>query len=151
MVEALVGILVLSMGALGFAALQINGIGKNASALYRTKATQLAYEMGDRIRANQAGAGTGAYASLVSAVAAPACGTKSACTPADMAQLDFAQWRANVARSLPDGVGVVCVTSTPASGTAGSPACDGAGTHLAIKVFWVEKSSKHRFSTVVRP
>lgn len=151
LIEALVGLLILSMGALGYAALQVDGAAKNASALRRTKATQLAYEMSDRIRANQGGVAAGAYAKFTSSASAPSCAAAPPCKPVDMAALDFAHWLAGVERALPAGKGVVCLTSTPAAGTAVDPGCDGKGTDLAIKVFWTEKSSTFMFSTVVRP
>lgn len=151
LIESLVSLIILSVGALGYAALQVDGAAKNASALRRTKATQLSYEMSDRIRANQGGVAAGAYAKLTSSAGLPSCSTAPPCNPVDMAALDFAQWLANVERALPAGKGVVCLTSTPAAGTAADPACNGKGSNLVIKVFWTEKSSAFMFSTVVRP
>lgn len=160
MVEALVALLVLSIGALGYAGLQMQGLSRNASAMWRSKATQLAYEMADRMRANQGGVTAGNYNSLTAAVTAPSCGSTTACTPSQMATLDYAQWRTDVASALPSGVGVVCITSVddvkPRSdgtyvGTSTDPACDGAGTTFAVKVFWTEKGTESVFSTVVRP
>ena len=151
LVEALVALLILSVSALGYAALQLQGVSKNASAMRRSKATQLAHGMSDRLRANRGGVTAGAYSRLVAAANAPSCGTSSACSTADMAVADYVQWRADVAGALPGGVGVVCVTSTPAAGSSTSPGCDGGGSDFAIKVFWTEKSGESLFATVVRP
>jgi type IV pilus assembly protein PilV len=151
LLEALIAVLILSFCALGYAAMQMQGLASNASALWRSKATQLAYEMADRLRANQGGVSAHGYDLLVGAVAAPACGTTSSCSPAQMAQLDFAQWRANVAAVLPEGVGVVCITSRPDAGDLSDPACDGVGAQFAIKLFWREKKATTMFATVVRP
>ena len=151
MIEALIALLMLSVCALGYAALQMQGVSRNASALWRSKATQLAYEMSDQLRANKGGVVAGSYNNLVAPVSAPSCGTTSPCSSADMATLDYAQWRTDVANALPGGTGMVCVTSTPDTGTSASPACDGTGSNLAIKVFWTEKTTQSLFATVVRP
>ncbi len=152
MIEALIAVLVLSLSALGYASLQVQGLSRNSSALWRSKATQMAYEMADRMRANQGGVTAGSYNNLTSAIAAPGCGAiATPCTPATMAQLDFVQWRADVASALPAGIGVVCITSTPNTGTSTSPGCDGVGTTFAVKVFWTEKGSESLFATVLRP
>lgn len=150
LIEGLVGIVVLSVCALAYVSLQIDGASKNTSAMWRTKATQLAYEMSDRMRANQGGLATGSYDALIASPSVPPCATSVQCRPADMAQLDYAQWRAGVARALPDGAGVVCLTSTPFTGTAANPACSGSGLRV-IKIFWTEKASSAMFATVVRP
>ena len=151
LIESLIALLILSLSALGYAALQLQGMSKNASALWRSKATQLAYGMSDRLRANQGGVAAGAYNHLVAAVTAPSCGTTSPCSTADMATADYARWRADVSNALPGGVGVVCITTTPGAGSSASPACDGTGTDFAIKVFWTEKTTESLFATVVRP
>lgn len=52
LVEVLVAVLVLSIGLLGLAALQIAGVRANDSAQLRTEATLAAYDVADRLRAN---------------------------------------------------------------------------------------------------
>ena len=53
LVEALVALVVLSIGLLGVAALQLSSLQSNSSAASRSQATLLAYEIVDRMRANQ--------------------------------------------------------------------------------------------------
>jgi type IV pilus assembly protein PilV len=54
-----------------------------------------------------------------------------------MAKHDLAEWNAAIATYLPMGQGFVCVDSTPNDGTsAASPACDGSGTQLTVKIWW---------------
>ncbi len=157
LVESLVALLILSISALGFAGLQLQGVSRNASALSRSKATQLAYEMADRLRANQGAVAGGKFDNVDGSsnssvlVSGDSCVAGAACNPTQMASLDYQQWKADVAGSLPIGVGVVCKTSTPNVGTPANPACDGAGTTFAIKVFWQEKAETALFATVVRP
>ena len=150
LMEALIAILLLSLCALSYAAMQLRGLSANSSALWRSKSAMLAYDMADRMRANRQGVTGNAYNSLT-AVSAVSCGTSSACTPADMARLDYSQWVATLARELPGGDGVVCLDATPDDGVDNSPACDGAGAMLAVKVFWSERGVPARLVVPVRP
>ena len=54
MIEVLVTLLVLSIGLLGLAAMQVRSIKNTHSAYLRSQATYLAYDMLDRMRANMA-------------------------------------------------------------------------------------------------
>jgi type IV pilus assembly protein PilV len=151
LLEALVALLLLSFAALGYAGLQMRGLGANSSALWRSKASLLAYDMTDRLRANRQGVTDGRYDLLWGSPSAPGCGSGSACTPANMARLDHAQWADALADELPGGAGAVCLDSTPDDGNATAPACDGAGSMLAVKVFWREKGVDTRLVLAVRP
>jgi type IV pilus assembly protein PilV len=55
MIEVLVALLVLSIGLLGLAMLQVQGMKFNSDAYFRTQATILAYDIIDRMRANPKG------------------------------------------------------------------------------------------------
>jgi type IV pilus assembly protein PilV len=55
LLEVLIALLVLSIGLLGLAALQTTGLRSNEMASMRTQATQLAYDISDRMRANPEG------------------------------------------------------------------------------------------------
>ena len=61
MLEVLVAILVVSLGLLGLAGLQTVGLRNNTSSAQRTIATQLAYDIADRMRGNYAGFLSGDY------------------------------------------------------------------------------------------
>ena len=151
LMEALVAVLLLSACALAYAALQMRGLAAGHSAMWRSKATLLAYEMADRMRANRAAVASGQYNSLTAPQGPAACGGDSACTPAGMAQLDFAQWSATLGRELPAGSGVVCLDASPDDGAAASPGCSGSGGMLAVKVFWSERGQGARRAVAVRP
>jgi type IV pilus assembly protein PilV len=151
LVEVLVSVVILSIAALGYAALQLRGLSTNSSAMWRSKATVLAYEAADRVRANVPGAAAGQYNNLVNPAVVSACTLTNVCTTAQMAARDFAQWRTTVLNALPGGAGVICLDSSPDDGTAASPACDGSGSQIAIKVFWSERGTASRFVNVVRP
>lgn len=151
MIESLIAILLLSMCALAYAALQMRGLQSNSSAMWRSKATLLAYDMADRMRANRSGVTAGAFNSLTSPGAAPGCGSGSACSPTTMAQLDYVNWSTTLAAELPGGSGVVCLDASPDDGAAGTPGCDGSGTMYAVKVFWSERGEVSRLVVPVRP
>ncbi len=108
LLEVLVAIVILSIGLLGLAGLQAAGLRNNQSAYLRTIATQQAYDMADRIRANAAGAGiaAGAYDNISSTGSNPGCIT-GGCTPAAMAQYDAYEWNTANASLLPAGKGTV--------------------------------------------
>jgi type IV pilus assembly protein PilV len=61
LIEILVAIVVLSVGLLGLAGLQLKGLQVNQGSVYRWQAAMLAEDIADRIRADRAGALKGAY------------------------------------------------------------------------------------------
>lgn len=154
LLEALVAVIVTSIGFIGAARLQTLGLSFNNSTMYRQKATLLGSQMSDRMRANQRGVSNEAYNNP--ATGDVACLTIG-CTPADLARADIAEWSADVAAQLPDGSAVVCVDSTPDDGEPGAPACDnlpaagGTPRPVAVKVWWNDALGSSRFVTVARP
>src|ERR1700741_2683720 len=62
LIEILVAIVVLSIGLLGLAGLQLKGLQVNQGSVYRWQAAMLAEDIADRIRADRAGALNRAYA-----------------------------------------------------------------------------------------
>ncbi len=151
LMEAMIAVLLMSISALGYAALQMRGLSANSSSMWRSKAALLAYEMSDRMRANLAGVGAGSYNALTAGAADPGCGAAASCTTAQMAALDYYQWTTAIAREIPGGVGVVCLDATPDDGDTTAAACDGAGTTFAVKVFWKERGDASRLAVAVRP
>ena len=147
LLEALVAVVVLSIGFIGAARMQTVGIKLNNSAQSRQKANLLVYQMTDRIRSNLAGVALTPNAYHNVAIGSAAC-LSTGCTPATMAIADMTEWSADVAAQLPSGVGVVCLDSTA---TLASPDCDGIGTQLAVKVFWTDSVGTSQFVTVFRP
>jgi len=157
LLEILVAIVVLSIGLLGLAGLQAVSLNNNQIAYYRSIATQQAYDMADRMRANQVGVRNGNYNNLSGTPPSdPACiNTTGGCTPLQVATTDFAQWRTANGTLLPTGGGAVCLatntpvdltfdTTTPCTNT-----CAAANNALAydanlpyvIQVTWNEKTA----------
>lgn len=153
MIEVLITVVILAVGLLGLAGLQITGLSSGQNAYLRTVATQQAYDVADRMRANPAGVQAGNYNSISGNGTNPNC-ISSGCTVAQMAQYDAWEWQSNNALYLPSGAGAVCIDSTPNDGTPAAPACDGAGNLYAIKVWWDSThsgSANTLFATSFRP
>ncbi|WP_210424733.1 type IV pilus modification protein PilV [Marichromatium bheemlicum] len=105
LIESLVAMVVLAIGLLGMAELQSTAMQLNSSAYQRTQATNLAYDIIDRMRANRQAALAGAYDDQGLATD-PQCPTA---TPAsgDLATRDIQHWRAALACTLPRGTGSI--------------------------------------------
>ena len=59
LIEVMVAVLVMSIGLLGMASLQLNALRGNTGAFWRSQATWFAYDMSDRLRSNQPGVASG--------------------------------------------------------------------------------------------
>ena len=102
LVEVAIAILVLSIGAIGLASLQINAKRAGFEAMQRTEASALAMDIFERMRANPSvlddyvTAGVGDAARTWSGVAEPTppCATdpNDPCTPAQLAARDLWEW-----------------------------------------------------------
>jgi type IV pilus assembly protein PilV len=167
MFEVLIAVLVLGIGILGVGAMQALSLSSNHTASMRSQAVALTQNMADRMRANLTAvraAPPNNYASVVAV--SNSCraiyrtwtvGAPADCNPTVLAADDLFDWLDNVAALLPQGVGRVCLDSSPDDGTAGVNACDGLGNIYAIKVFWTERATRtgpvepKRFVTTVRP
>ena len=147
--EALIAVVVLSIGFVGAARMQTVGLKLNNSAHSRQKASLLAHQMTDRIRTNPNGTYRDAAAGAVTCLEAAA-----GCSVAEMVGADITQWQADLAAQLPAGAGVVCLDSSPNDGDAADARCDNAaGSALIVKVFWTDTvaTGGSVFATPVRP
>jgi len=104
LLEVLIALLVLAIGLLGLAALQTTGLRANQMASMRTLATQLAYDMTDRMRANEVGIAANQYVI--------ATGETPTDPPVTRADIDLTEWRAQVAR-LPGGLSSITQLAGP--------------------------------------
>ena len=114
LVEALVALVVVSVGMIGIAVLYGQGLGASRTALYRTQAVILASDMADRIRLTRR---AGAVYQTAGAGTNRNCGPGGGvtCTPTQMAEHDLWFWNAQIDLQLPaaDGVVVYSATSPP--------------------------------------
>lgn len=154
LLEVLVSIMVIAVGLLGMAGLQMQSLRQGQSAYYRSVATQLAYDLSDRMRGNMNGVLANGYnrtgIGTDYAAGVSNCNTTTGCVAADLAKNDAYEWQQMVQTLLPGGQAIVCLDSTPNDGT--SPAvhaCDGIAPTdpnerplHAIKIWWTDDRSE---------
>ncbi|MDD5275582.1 MAG: type IV pilus modification protein PilV [Methylovulum sp.] len=128
LVEVLVSIIILAIGILGTIAMQARALNDNQDAYMRSQAVLLAYDLGDRMRANPGGW------LAVPAAADSACDVVGAnCTPVEMAQFDYWNWQNEVTSKLSGGAGDVVLTGNMCSGTAANG--------MRIRITWQRANS----------
>lgn len=106
LIEVLAAVLILAGGLLGMAALQTRSLTYSNIAYFNTRASMLAYDMLDRIKANSVYSidGPGYTASLGSIPSNyPRDCETSDCTPTNLAKYDIDQWKFMVDNQLPEG------------------------------------------------
>lgn len=117
LIEVLVAVVVLALGLIGLAALQTTGLANNQSAYNRSQASQLAYDMADRIRSNSDSAPNYVTATANGVIRSCPNGTTNPCTActttgtecnsATMVTKDVFEWTNALSATLPSGVGQV--------------------------------------------
>jgi type IV pilus assembly protein PilV len=128
LVEVLVTLVLISVGLLGVAALQLTSLKGNQEAYVRSQASALAGFILDRMRANPQAFRTGAYTVAFN-------GTGTAGTTAGN---DLAAWQAEINRLLPGGL-------TNAAGSIASVA--GSPNIVTITIQWSERQDAATFRT----
>lgn len=111
LIEVLVALLIVSLGLLGMAALQITALKQNQNAYVRSQAIISANDIMDRMRANTGAVTNGDYFSDSSAYEDDDVDTSceaSVCNSAAMATYDLNNWKYNLQLEMPSGGG--CVT-----------------------------------------
>lgn len=101
MIEVLITLLILTIGLLGTAQLQLINLQNSRASEARMIATMLANDLSERMRANIMGSENGFYDSIRSsganqdpAPSAPAC--QSGCSAREQADLDTREWLENI-------------------------------------------------------
>lgn len=111
MLEAMIALLIFSVGLLGLAGLQAGALQNNKTADLRSIAIIAAHDMAERIRANQRGVSnnynnvTALAPSATPSVPGTDC-TTSVCNTDQLADWDAYQWQTSL-RKLPSGTGSV--------------------------------------------
>ncbi|MES2683526.1 MAG: type IV pilus modification protein PilV [Pseudomonadota bacterium] len=130
LLEILIAVLVLSIGILGLAGLQVASLRSNQQTYQRSLVVAMAAELADRMRANRELAATGSYLAAVGTAPATAsanCNT-AACTPAELASFELNEWYNRARLKLPGSkISVVCSVTPCAS-----------GKRQTISIFWDE-------------
>ena len=110
--EVLITVIIMAIGLLGLAALQVTSLKANHGALQKTQATFLAYDMVDRIRSNRNEGIAGNYDIDISDIKP---------TGTTLPEVDLNDWLTSISDLLPSGDGAV--------------ACDGSGI-CTINITW---------------
>jgi type IV pilus assembly protein PilV len=97
LVEILIAVLIMSLGFLATAQMQIQSMRNSRSSYYQSQAYFLANDIIDRMRTNIDGVATGFYDNVQTTAAAtnPGCSTK-VCSDNELAQQDLYEWSANL-------------------------------------------------------
>ena len=101
LIEVLIALVVLAIGLLGMALLQVTSVQSNHSAYYRSQVSILASDLADRMRANRTAALTDAY------VFDYPTSSSTHSVSGTQAQKDKAEWLNTLAQALPEGTGKV--------------------------------------------
>ena len=100
MIEVLVSLLIIGVGLLGLSGLQIASVKGTNNAHSRNVATNLAMELSERMRANQAGVDGGFYENDISCTSnePTQCKTSAFCSPQQVARIDVQEVMCGVLR-----------------------------------------------------
>ncbi len=141
MVEALVALVILSVGLLGFGHLTLDALRESSIALGRTRAVYLISDMMERIRANPDAEDAYDCATYAGRPREHGCAPSGAparpCTPRELAEDDLARWQAlaNDALSLAGPDGCKAKVAYLAAASADEPA------KYRIELSWTERGS----------
>ncbi|KAB8057831.1 type IV pilus modification protein PilV [Janthinobacterium sp. FT14W] len=150
LVEVLVSLLLLALGLLGASIVQLNALRARHESALLSAGVQLAAGMAERMRANSVlmyGPDGGnpylnvAYAAADGADAGggPDCFGAAACSGADLAQFDIAEWKQQLQSALPGARLRICrdVPAWDAAAQGLHWACSGGkGAPIVIKLGW---------------
>lgn len=108
-IEVLVAMLILAVGLLGMASLQVRAVSDTTNSSFRSIAIFYANDMADRIRANSDGESAGGYSNKDKDDGSEKanCLKVAGCSSSDMALHDLWEWQQNISRALPAGEGEI--------------------------------------------
>ncbi len=146
LIEVLVATVIMAIGILGIAGLQVISLQQNRSSLMRSEALQLGNDIIDRMRANSAET----YAPVEYSDAPPAAAkncTANLCTAAEMADYDIALWKCMVNKTDAGGdTYSICTTLSATLGKSASLPDGEAEIQVAsgvqtVRIRWVDDGS----------
>jgi type IV pilus assembly protein PilV len=155
LIEVLVSVLVLGIGIIGAAGMQLNAMRTAQQSAFQTAALTLAGDIADKMRANdqlmkqadQANPFIGIDYSTKTEPSAPrtSCyGANANCSAQQIASFDIYEWMRRMKDVLPEARAVVCRDATPWDSAANAYRwdCSGAGADvpLVVKIGWQAKN-----------
>ena len=117
LIEVLISLMILAGGLLGYLGLQATGLKNTMSSYHRSQATQMIYDMTDRIRVNKSAADNYLTSFMSSSSAAEQSDciiVSTTCSNEDMAQNDLYLWNQQLTSNqlLPSGSGTITVSGS---------------------------------------
>lgn len=143
LIEVMITVLIMGLGLLGFAMLQTMSVRYTKSALDRTKASNLAYELVDMMRSQRAQASyynTVTYNSFTSLGAATGDCTYPTGSTAATPTANITRWRCELRNAFPDGDAQVAIAE----------AGEVTVTVRWTDAYWESDSTKQKTSFTIR-
>ncbi|MEM9102424.1 MAG: type IV pilus modification protein PilV [Pseudomonadota bacterium] len=142
LIEVLVSLVIMAMGLLGIARLQLGTLSMNLSAYHRSQATHLTSDIIERLRA----IGIPNISNEAHLVATQSNNLIDLCNDSCETQQQIAkqldEWQQLVKETLPQGESLICIDQTPNDGLPSAPNCDNNGNVLAVKIWWLDDKSQ---------
>ena len=137
LLEVLIAVVILSIGMLGLAGLQLTGLRVNQGAMQRSQASVLVYDILDRMRGDRVVANGGDYDVVVVVDKEATAMTTSAALIAAKPNQNLSQWGAAIQEFLPGGAAMICRTDNPALA-----ACTGSGDNFIVRIDWADENDR---------
>ena len=141
LLEVLLAVVILSIGFLASARMQIEGMKANQNALFISQANFMLRDMTDRMRANTAGLSLGAYdgKTTESVTTEPACiNAETPCNPLQITQGDLYSWHAKLYATAGSQNFIPALPSIDAVSARGSIILDPGTNTYTLSMFWAE-------------
>lgn len=139
LLESMIAIVLVALGVLGILGVQLRTLADTQTAVRRAQAIRLIEDLGERIKANPTSLTAAVLANYAAAASDPSPDCASGCGPAAMALADIAQWKANVAATMPLGEATVFIVA-PGATTNVRP-------QLGVMVAWRENERQREGAT----
>ncbi len=138
MIEILISIVVLSIGFLAAAQMQVQGLRYNQSAYFESQAYFMMSNMIERMRANPDGVANGEYSNKTTSagLSDPNCMSK-ACTASEQAEQDLYDWSANL-HNLRGSTNFIPALGSSDATEASASITPGASGSFNITIIWAE-------------
>lgn len=144
LLEVLIAVVILSIGLLGLAGLQVAGLRVNQGAMQRSQATMLAYDILDRVRSDRDFVSASNYGSSDLPGKYDALKTiEGKSVPLNTDELNghaeqtVRDWAAAMSASLIAPEGMICRTANPGSGE-----CSGSGNFMIVLIRWADENNR---------
>ena len=132
LIECLVALTVLSIGLLGVSKMVVNSLQFSDSALMQSQSVIMAYDLADKIRANEGNSSSYEIDLGEDVAQVPDCFANN-CSGPQLAQADLADWKDNLSAALPLGDGQSVV----------------AGNVATITVSWNDRGHARNFAIAI--